>query len=115
MSGPRNLPDTSPVAGHSQEQVKRQGVVTPIGAILKAATGDTTKSPGHGCFFLVGHRVTKVFKTAQGILVSGSRNLPDTLPVAGHSQESQTAAVCGPQRENPYGEGGVGHEVYLLL
>ena len=28
-----------------------QGVVTPIGAILKAATGDTTKSPGHGGFF----------------------------------------------------------------
>ena len=68
-------------------------------------------------FFLVGHRVTKVFKTAQGVLVSGSRNLPDTSPVAGHShcQESQTAAVCGPQRENPHGEGGVGHEVYLLL
>ena len=28
-----------------------QGVVTPIGAILKAVTGDTTKSPGHGGFF----------------------------------------------------------------
>ena len=40
-------------------------MVTPIGAILRAATGDTTKSPGHGGFFLVGHRVTKVFKTAQ--------------------------------------------------
>ena len=40
-------------------------MVTPIGAILKAATGDTTKSPGHGGFFLVGHRVMKVFKTAQ--------------------------------------------------
>ena len=26
-------------------------MVTPIGAILKAATGDTTKSPGHGGFF----------------------------------------------------------------
>ena len=25
--------------------------VTPIGAILKATTGDTTKSPGHGGFF----------------------------------------------------------------
>ena len=42
-----------------------QGVVTPIGTILKAATGVTTKSPGHGGFFLVGHRVTKVLKTAQ--------------------------------------------------
>ena len=30
---------------------QNQGVVTPIGAILKAATGDTTKSPGHGGFF----------------------------------------------------------------
>ena len=28
-----------------------QGVVTPIGAILKAVTGDMTKSPGHGGFF----------------------------------------------------------------
>ena len=45
--------------------VCRRGVVTPIGAILKAATGVTTKSPGHGGFFLVGHRVTKVFKTTQ--------------------------------------------------
>ena len=27
-----------------------QGVVTPIGAILKAVIGDTTKSPGHGGF-----------------------------------------------------------------
>ena len=29
-----------------------QGVVTPIGAILKAASWDTTKLPGHGGFFL---------------------------------------------------------------
>ena len=27
--------------------------------------------------------------------MSGPRNLPDTSPVAGHSQESQTAAVWG--------------------
>ena len=35
---------------HIQLIVHEQGVVTPIGAILKAATGDTTKSPGHGGF-----------------------------------------------------------------
>ena len=34
-----------------ERQEEEQGVVTPIGAILKAATGDTTKSPGHGGFF----------------------------------------------------------------
>ena len=42
----------------------RQGVVTPIGTILKAATGDTTKLPGHGGFFLVGQS-HEGFKTAQ--------------------------------------------------
>lgn len=47
--------------------------------------------------------------------MSGPRNLPDTSPVAGHCQESQTAAVCGSQRENPYSEGGVGHEVYAIV
>ena len=30
-----------------------QGVVTPIGAVLTAETGDTTRSPGHGSFFNV--------------------------------------------------------------
>ena len=29
-----------------------QGVVTPIGAVLMDETGDTTRSPGHGGFFL---------------------------------------------------------------
>ena len=36
--------------GGDSVQEDIQGVVTPIGAILKAATGDTTKSPGHGGF-----------------------------------------------------------------
>ena len=29
-----------------------QGVVTPIGTVLTAETGDTTRSPGHRDFFL---------------------------------------------------------------
>ena len=38
-----------------------QGVVTPIGAVLTAETGDTTRSPGHGGFPF-GHGVTTVFQ-----------------------------------------------------
>ena len=46
-----------------------QGVVTPIGAILKAATGDTTKSPGHGGFFssvTESRRFSRRLKTVTG-------------------------------------------------
>ena len=46
-----------------------QGVVTPIGAILKAATGDTTKSPGHGGFsssVTESRRFSRWFKTVTG-------------------------------------------------
>ena len=51
-----------------------QGVVTPIGAILKAATGDMTKSPGHGGFFSSVTESRKVFKMAQnGHRVKASR------------------------------------------
>ena len=39
-----------------------QGVITPIGAVLTAETGDTTRSPGHGDFFPFGHGVTTVFR-----------------------------------------------------
>ena len=39
-----------------------QGVVTPIGAVLTAETGDTKRSPGHGDFFPFGHGVTTVFR-----------------------------------------------------
>ena len=42
-----------------------QGVVTPIGAILKAANWGHDEVTRPRRFFLVGHRVTKVFKTAQ--------------------------------------------------
>ena len=46
-----------------------QGVVTPIGAILEAATGDTTKSPGHGGFFssvTESRRFSRRLKTVTG-------------------------------------------------
>ena len=46
-----------------------QGVVTPIGAILKAATGDMTKSPGHGGFFssvTESRRFSRWLKTVTG-------------------------------------------------
>ena len=36
-------------------------MVTPIGAVLTAETGDTTRSPGHEGFFPFSHRVTTVF------------------------------------------------------
>ena len=39
-----------------------QGVVTPIGAVLTAEIGDTTRSPGHRGFFPFGHRVSTVFR-----------------------------------------------------
>ena len=39
-----------------------QGVITPIGAVLTAETGDTTKSPGHGGVFPFSHGVTTVFR-----------------------------------------------------
>ena len=48
---------------------KDQGVVTSIGTILKAATGDTTKSPGHGGFFssvTESRRFSRRLKTATG-------------------------------------------------
>ena len=49
--------------------VNLQGVVTPIGAILKAMTGDTTKSPGHGGFFssvTESRRFSRWLKTVTG-------------------------------------------------
>ena len=44
-------------------------MVTPIGAILKAATGDTMKSPGHGGFFSLvteSRRCSRRLKTVTG-------------------------------------------------
>ena len=44
-------------------------MVTPIGAILKAATGDTTKSPGHRGFFssvTESRRFSRRLKTVTG-------------------------------------------------
>ena len=44
-------------------------MVTPIGAILKAATGDTTKSPGHRGFFssvTESQRFSRRLKTVTG-------------------------------------------------
>ena len=37
-------------------------MVTLIGAVLTAETGDTMRSPGHGGFFPLGHGVTTVFR-----------------------------------------------------
>ena len=63
-----------------------QGVVTPIGAILKAATGDTTVTRPRR-FFLVGHRVTKVFKMAQNGLRCGHEDTGNfEVWSRGHSQ-----------------------------
>ena len=50
-----------------------QGVVTPIGIILMATTGDMVRSLGHGGFF---HRITKVF---QGGLNGHKVNIMHTL------------------------------------
>ena len=42
--------------------VCEQGVVTSIGAVLTAETGDMTRSPGHQRFFPFGHGVTTVIR-----------------------------------------------------
>ena len=50
----------------SQESVSpcvyEQGVVTSIGAVLTAETGDTTRLLGHRRFFPFGQGVTMVFR-----------------------------------------------------
>ena len=48
-----------------------QGVVTPIGAVLTAETGDTTRSPGHQKLFPLGHGVTTVLETSRDPLEGG--------------------------------------------
>ena len=65
-----------------------QGMVTPIGAILKAATGDTTKSLGHGGFFssvTESRRFSRWLKTVTGSKASRfKRNARDPYLRCGH-------------------------------
>ena len=52
-----------------KDKRKSKGWSLPIGAILKAATGDTTKSPGHGGFFssvTESRRCSRRLKTVTG-------------------------------------------------
>ena len=57
-----------PLTFHKGDRLQ-QGMVTPISAILKAATGVTTKSPGHGGFFssvTESRRFSRRLKTVTG-------------------------------------------------
>ena len=48
-----------------------QGVVTPIGAVLTAETGDTMRSPGHGGFFLSVTGSLRFFEASRDPLEGG--------------------------------------------
>ena len=48
-----------------------QGVVTPTGAVLTAETRDTTRSPGHGGFFLSVTGSLRFFEASRDPLVGG--------------------------------------------
>ena len=48
-----------------------QGVVTPIGSVLMAETGDTTRSLSHGGLFLSVTRSLRFFKASRDPLEGG--------------------------------------------
>ena len=48
-----------------------QGVVTPIGAVLTAKAGDTTRSPGHGGCFLSVTGSLRYFEASRDPLEGG--------------------------------------------
>ena len=67
------FPNPPPIATSGKvgwlDRLVGQGVVTPLGAILKAVTRDTTKSPGHGGFFssvTESRRFSRRLKTVTG-------------------------------------------------
>ena len=82
------------------EKTNTQGVVTPIGAILKAATGDTTKSPGHGGFsssVTESRRFSRRLKTVTGSKASRFKRNARDLYYFIYAVVTRTRAIlkCG--------------------
>ena len=83
-----------------QRLLTTQGVVTPIDAILKAATGDTTRSPGHRGFFLLvtgSRRFSRRLKTVTGSKASRFKRYARDPFYFIHAMVTRTHAIlrCG--------------------
>ena len=73
-------------------------MVTPIGAILKAATGDTTKSPGHGGFsssVTESRRFSRRLKTVTGSKASRFKRNARDLYYFIYAVVTRTRAIRG--------------------
>ena len=73
LCGEPGRPESHYHQQHAQCNIElpHQGVVTPIGAVLTAETGDTTRSPGHGGFFLSVTGSLRLFEVSRDPLEGG--------------------------------------------